>query len=269
MSGEMSQPLGSTTRSSSTHASRERIPLNGASVHVWHADPAALDTPEARRACLDLLDEGERARLGRFRLEADRASYLVAHALLRSVLSVHAPADPRTWRFLAGPHGKPAVDFPAAHRELFFNLSHSRGRVAVAVALGRDVGVDVEASVRAGALEDLAERFLSPVEVGALQALPPEARRERLLGCWTLKESYLKACGSGLSLPLSALTFHLGEGEAIRATFHAPIGDDPTNWAFARFAPGPGYLGAVAIRRGPFEELSLFIREVLWLPHLP
>jgi 4'-phosphopantetheinyl transferase len=236
-------------------------------VHVWHADPGAFETAEARRACLDLLDEGETARLGRFRVEVDRTTYLVAHALLRSVLSVHAPADPRSWRFAAGPHGKPSVAAPSEHRDISFNLSHARGRVAVAVALGREVGVDVEDAARAGALEDLADRYLSPVEVCALRALHPKARRERFLACWTLKESYLKARGTGLSLPLSALTFHLDEGPAVRATFDPSTRDDPARWAFALLAPGPGHPAAVAIQREPGEELAVCVREVLELPH--
>jgi 4'-phosphopantetheinyl transferase len=247
------------------HARPERIPLLPGSVHVWHADPEAFGSPVARRACLDLLDEGERARLGRLRVNADRTAYLVVHALLRSVLSVHAAGSPDTWRFVTGSAGKPAVAFPAASRDLSFNLCHARRRVGVAVASGREVGIDVEDAARAGALEELVHLFLSPSETGELHSVPPERRRERLLSWWTLKEAFVKARGTGLALDLSAVTFH-GDGEPIRATFVPALHEDPARWAFARLRPAPDHPAALAMRTVPGEELVVHVREVRDLP---
>jgi 4'-phosphopantetheinyl transferase len=235
------------------------------SVHLWHADPGAFATPDARRACLDLLDDVETARLGHLRLDVDRMAYLVAHALLRSALSVRAAADLRTWRFVAGQHGKPQVGSPAAHRNVSFSLSHARSRAVVAVAVGREVGVDVEDAARGGALEDLADRFLSSSEIQAMRALPPEGRRDRLLTCWTLKEAYLKARGTGLLLPLTSVAFHLDDGP-VRATFDPAIVDDPGGWAFFRFTLGPGEPAALAIRLQGGEEPPVFVHEVRALP---
>jgi 4'-phosphopantetheinyl transferase len=235
-------------------------------VHVWHADPGAFAGPVARRACLDLLDDGERARLGRLRVDADRTAYLVAHALLRSVLSVHAAGSPEAWRFVTGANGKPALAVAAAGRDLSFSLSHARRRVAVAVASGREIGIDVEDAARAGALEDLAHLFLSPSETRELHSLPPERRRERLLSWWTLKEAYVKARGTGLVLALPSVTFH-GDAEPIRANFDPALRDDPAFWSFARFTPDPVHAAAVAIRTEPGEELAVHIRQVRELPH--
>jgi 4'-phosphopantetheinyl transferase len=235
-------------------------------IHVWHADPELAAAPDAWRACLDLLDPPERERMGRFRFEADATAYLAAHALLRSALSLLAPVAPRRWRFRAGAHGKPFVDEPVAHRGLSFSLSHTPGRVAVAVASRGPVGIDVEHASVARSLLEHPERFLSPSEVGALRALPLADRPERFLACWTLKESFLKASGLGLSVPVQALSFHLDPGARIRVSFERAIGDDPDAWQFLRFAATSDHPAAVAARRAPGTELSVRVLEAARLP---
>ncbi|MFD0802867.1 4-phosphopantetheinyl transferase, partial [Streptomonospora algeriensis] len=56
-------------------------------------------TDDASPALLDLLDAGERERHGRFRLQADRDRYLVAHALARLALAREAECAPNQVAF--------------------------------------------------------------------------------------------------------------------------------------------------------------------------
>ena len=235
---------------------------------VWHADPDLASVPGARRACLDLLDASERDRLRRFRFEADGTAYLAAHALLRSVLSHLAPVDPRLWRFRTGEHGKPFVDEPTSHRHLAFSLSHTAGRVAVAVATRAAVGIDVEHAGRASSLLKHLDRFLSPTEARTIRALPPEARRDRFLAHWTLKESYLKACGLGLSVPLQDLSFHIDEGPGVRVSFEPTVRDDPASWQFLCVAATSEHPMAVAVRRAGGMEVPVRVHEAREIPLL-
>src|SRR5262249_1633095 len=111
---------------------------------------------------------------------------------------------PRDLRFVTdGPGGRP--ELAASHPPLRFNLSHTHGLVACVVARAA-CGVDVE-SLGTADHDELAPSVLAPTELADYRALPDTERRERLLEIWTLKESYLKGIGLGLSRPLDSVAF--------------------------------------------------------------
>ena len=66
------------------------------------------------------------------------------------------------------------------------------------------VGVDVERLRKVN--PGLAERFFSPDEVAMLKALSPEKQTEQFIQLWTLKESFLKAIGRGLTRNLNSFS---------------------------------------------------------------
>ena len=235
-------------------------------VHVWHAAPGLVSTEEARRSCMDVLDDGERDRMRRFRSAEDAWTYAAAHALLRSALSLLAPVAPQDWRFRSEVGGRPVLDRPDAHRRLQFSLSHTRGRVAVAVADACAVGIDVERAGAGASLLDHPAEFLSRAEVGALERLPAEARGERLLACWTLKEALLKATGLGLSAPLREVSFDLDSGAEVQVALPSNLAGDPAHWRFHRFGTTEGHVVALAIRCGPSAGLRVRVAEAGTLP---
>ncbi len=142
-----------------------------------------------------------------------------------------------------------------------FNLSNTRGLIACLVALDRDVGVDVEDTERASSAVDIADRFFSPGEVRALRALPQERQRARFFEYWTLKESYIKARGMGLAIPLDQFSFHLDDGPAIGISFDPRLGDDRSAWQFALYQPSARHTMAAAIRSGGGPPLSIELRR--------
>src|SRR5439155_12126764 len=88
------------------------------------------------------------------------------------------------------------------------------------------VGVDTEHLERDRAPLDIADRYFSAAEASELQASPPEQRAERFFYYWTLKESYIKAIGTGLSTPLDRFSFNLARPGAIGLSFHEGMSDD-------------------------------------------
>jgi 4'-phosphopantetheinyl transferase len=84
-------------------------------------------------------------------------------------------------------------------KKIAFNLSHSHEAAVIAVAQGREIGVDVEWVREDFAFDELAQGFFTTREVAALHALPPHLQRKAFYKCWTSKEAFLKAKGTGLS----------------------------------------------------------------------
>jgi 4'-phosphopantetheinyl transferase len=210
----------------------------GNDIHVWHA---ALDRDESVLARLQAtLSPDERARADRFRFAKDKNHYTVARGLLRELLGKYLQQDPASLEFSYGPHGKPALAGKNAPSGLSFNLSHSFGLAVYAIARGRNLGIDVERIQPESAGEDIARRFFSPREVSDLRALPAEARTEAFFLCWTRKEAYIKALGTGLYTPLDGFSVSLGPGQC--AEF---LGGVDSRWHIAAFEPAEGYAAAV------------------------
>jgi 4'-phosphopantetheinyl transferase len=192
-----------------------------------------------------VLSEEEVSRWHRFAFPAHRHAFLVSHAFLRFVLSRHADVPPASWRFVANPYGRPEIAGPDVANGLRFNLSHTDGLIAVAVARERAVGVDVE-NVDREIPQKVADSMFTADELGALNRLPDELKRERFFVLWTLKEAYSKARGIGLSLPFREFSFDLSAAPPIEVALAASPQSDLGRWLFELYKPSPIHCLALA-----------------------
>ena len=199
---------------------------------LWWVRP---ETVPAHPAMWALLNAEERAQQQRFIPPAKRHEYLVTRILVRTVLGAALGIAPETLQFTRNEWGRPAL-FPPA--PLHFNISHSEGLIVCLVAAAHAVGVDTEPLARAPALLALAPRVFAPQELSDLAALPVEEQAPRALLLWTLKESYLKARGRGLSLPLDGFAFRFAVGR-IHLEAEAAFEDDGALWQFQTQTLGP------------------------------
>jgi 4'-phosphopantetheinyl transferase len=199
-------------------------------VLVRYAWTSGLEQPERLARGLSVLSDDERARAGRFHFERDRNSYVLAHALARTLLSQLTGAEPQGLRFALGEHGRPELDFPALRPRLRFNISHTHGLVACALALEHDVGVDVEHVERRLEIGRVAPSVFSQEERRALAPLEGDALRTRFFQLWTLKEAYIKARGMGLALPLRDITFRLDGRQRPEIALGPALGDMAERW---------------------------------------
>jgi 4'-phosphopantetheinyl transferase len=237
-------------------------PLDPRRIEVWCA---WLDDIDAARRWEDyraLLDAPERERQGRLRVAADRRRDLAARALVRTVLSRHVPIPPGAWVFGADANGRPRIVAPQPLPPIEFNIAHSGDLVVLAVATGRALGVDVEDTGRRTDTVAL-ERYFAPREREALIALPPAVRRQRFFELWTLKESYLKARGVGLRLPLRGVAFEFGAPAAVQLSFTGVFVDDAARWALAQLTLRGHYTLAVCAERHGREALRLAVQETV------
>jgi 4'-phosphopantetheinyl transferase len=224
--------------------------LGGEEVHLWRA---FLDVAPERVATLrDTLAADERARAERFRFPVDRARSIVARGLLRAIIARYLDREPGAIAFQYGPSGKPALRGDAARGDIRFNLSHADGVALYAVARGREVGVDIERIRAEMAGERIAERFFSPREVATLRALRPDLQREAFFRCWTRKEAYVKARGAGITAALDQFDVSLAPDEPAAILANRDASEARRHWSLHHLAPGPGYVGAVAVEGGGY-----------------
>ncbi len=222
--------------------------------HVWIVP--APDDPLVDQL-RTVLSVEENARSDRFAMAHSRREYITAHALCRIMLSNFSETSPPDWRFETGPHGRPEIAGSGGDG-LRFNISHTRGLVCVAVARGRDIGVDVEWTGRDNQLDKIARAKFAKPETALLDKMPESGKRRGFFSLWTLKEAYIKAIGKGLAEPLEGFAFSL---EPLAIDFLNGQ-DDPKNWRFDLFGPAPDYLCAVALRHGG-ENHPDIVRRVI------
>lgn len=219
--------------------------LGSLDVHIWCRHTESIDG-SMLDALVAALSTEERARASRFHFDVDRRDYIVAHDLLRRVLSRYGGRKPSDWTFDVEPGGRPRLRTAAESPDTFtFSLSHTRGFVACAVARGLDVGVDVERDDRRLDPEDLGRTVLSALERDALGALGEASRSTRAVELWTLKEAYAKATGEGLSADLRAASFVMAGESALDVDVRDA--GDRARWQFALFAPWPSQGARVAV----------------------
>ena len=210
-----------------------------------------------------LMTPGERERHRRFVFEKDRRLFLATRALVRTVLSEYAAVRPEEWSFGEGSHGKPFVAIRTEPTALYFNLSNTLGLVACGVTRVHPlVGVDVEYEERASETITVADQFFSITETRELFAQPLSEQRERFFSYWTLKESYIKARGLGLALPLDQFSFSF-DRQSIHITFGPAIADEPTNWQFDLLRASPRHQLAVGVHTG---GVALSLRAACFVP---
>jgi len=231
-------------------------------VHIWLVDPTTVTDTQLLDHYHQLLTPDEHERWVRYRFDKDKHQHLVTRALLRHTLSLYAPQlAPADWRFVLNSHGKPAVTNPM-ELPLQFNLSHTSNSVALAVTLGREIGVDVEKIKTVEQVRGLASRCFTEEENDYLFDGDNESLLWRFFKLWTLKEAYIKACGRGLSISLQALSFS-PKADPLHLSFHEGHADDPDRWSFRVWQLSPEHLLSLAVQQPKTEPLNVMFYQAL------
>ena len=236
------------------------IELPDHEAHLWYTEEDKIQDPGLLSQYEELLTEAEKLQWKRFYFAADQHRYLITRALIKTTLSQYINQPPQAWSFAENQYGRPHLAEPE-HAWLRFNLSHTKGMVVCLVSRQREVGVDVENLERkSDGLLGIAEHFFAPKEVSALRALPMEQQRQRFFSYWTLKESYIKARGMGLSLPLEKFAFV--SLSPIVLELDPSLQDRAERWEFSLRSLGEQFLLATALERTA-PELRILEKKVV------
>ncbi|MCC7042939.1 MAG: 4'-phosphopantetheinyl transferase superfamily protein [Acidobacteria bacterium] len=212
-------------------------------VRVWHAtvDQFVGRNHDARTRALAMLRPAEHERYTRFRHDADRQMFLIGRVMARTIVGDALGIAPHDWPWREGRRGRPEVDL--ADCPVSFNLAHSAGLVVCALSVLGPVGVDVEHRFRTPLERALVTRCCASDEAADVDT-HGEAWRDHFLKYWTLKESYLKAVGLGISVHLPDVRFRIA-GSATSAFTGSLAGAD-AGWTFDLQPLPPAHYVAVA-----------------------
>ena len=117
----------------------------------------------------------------------------------------------------------------------------------LAVGWERELGIDVECLRTMESMDAIAARFFAPGEHAAYSAQPLEARPLAFFRAWTRKEAYLKAIGSGITVPLDSFEVSVApeDAPALRRVRGQP--EELARWSMREFRPEPDALASLVV----------------------
>jgi 4'-phosphopantetheinyl transferase len=179
-------------------------------VEVWSA---ALDVDEPTLLAMERTLSAQEREYARGVIDPlTRWRWVADHGWRRRLLGHVLGLAPEEVAFTVNEHGRPDL----AGSPISFSPSRSGAGAVYAVSDDAVVGVDVEDhrdDVDAGAF---ARRFFTAGERAALQATPAAGRAAACFACWTRKEAYAKAVGTGLVFPLTEVEVWAGDDRPVR-----------------------------------------------------
>ena len=176
------------------------------------------------------------------------ASELLARAVICNKLGWQNSAI----EFCYNDFGKPIL---CNARDFHFNLSHSGDWVVMAIS-SADVGIDIEQVVPLDL--SIAQHFFSAREYHKLNSLPVSLQLNFFYQIWTLKESYIKMTGQGLSIALDSFTIQL-EGKEV--TYPRLLTENTGNIYFRQYDMQSSYKLAVCAQEDSFSPQLTEIDE--------
>lgn len=164
------------------------------------------------RQLLSLVSEEKRIKISQLRQQCDVYRTLFGEVLVRAAIVRILDLPNQEIQFTYNSYGKPSL---IGNESFHFNISHAGDWVALFIS-SSPVGIDVEQICEID--ESIAKSYFSKMEYERLFCLRGEERTAYFYELWTLKESYIKAKGKGLSIPLDSFSIHIGEDSSIALT---------------------------------------------------
>lgn len=142
------------------------------------------------------VDEEKKIKISKFVYKEDAYRTLIGDVLIRSMVCEKLKMSNKQISFYINEYGKPFINNTT---RVHFNVSHA-GEWVLCVLSNGEIGIDIE---RIQPIDlDIAKYYFSEVEYMDLQKKDGVDKIYYFFDLWTLKESYIKARGMGLSIPL-------------------------------------------------------------------
>lgn len=211
-------------------------------------------------AFYDLLSFEEKEKAGKIRALTERDLYIIARARLRELLAFHLNTYPSFIEFEYGLSGKP---FVKDLKGIQFSVAHTKNTVAIGLTRNAEIGLDIEHLDRVFSIDKLSGIIFSPNELNLFHSAKKEEQQEAFINCWTRKEAFIKARGSGFRFPLDQLEVTFLKGQKVEIVNTGWSVHEREGWFVESFDLPGNYRGAVAAH-GQIDSFELIdLQDVL------
>lgn len=152
-----------------------------------------ISEEKLKELCL-LIDSEKKYKVEKFVNKKDKIRTVIGEILIRTIIVENLKISNKYIRFNKNQYGKPYLK---EYTNFNFNISHSGDYVVCAID-DKPIGIDVE-EVKHIDYEEIAKNFFTTKEFEYIVNRHLKFKLNRFYEIWTLKESYIKCCGKGVS----------------------------------------------------------------------
>ncbi len=186
--------------------------------------------------------------INRFRKREDALKKLYSELMIRKLIKEMLCIKDEDINICKNLYGKPFLD---GHPNFHYNISHSASFAICAIA-NSPIGIDIEQITKIDL--DVATEYFTQQEINYIFNCPFSEQRNAFFELWTLKESYIKQIGMGLSI-------NLNDFSMIKSNFEWHVVSDlyGTNLFFHQYNFMNQYEIAVCSETNNFPENIIFL----------
>ncbi|MCI5700737.1 MAG: 4'-phosphopantetheinyl transferase superfamily protein [Lachnospiraceae bacterium] len=212
---------------------------------IYISQTKELTNDELFRRLYYIVSEERRKKIDKLVFRKDKILSLAAGILLKKSLS---DIGINEFCLEYGKYGKPYIK----NKNIFFNLSHSEDMVMCAVS-DMEIGCDVE---KISDIDmEIAKRFFCVNEYEMIKKeQSDEKKKDMFFRLWTLKESFLKATGYGMSLSTNSFCISI-ENKKISVAHNV----NDKKYYFTEYDYNDGYKYAVCGLSPYFDDSVEFV----------
>lgn len=191
-----------------------------------------------------ILSEDENTKAGRYKFDYLKNNYTACRGFLREILSGYTGIIPSKIKFSYSEFGKPFLK----DSNIRFNVSHSGNTGIIAVNTEDELGIDIELKREVPDLLSLSERFFSKSEITELNKTDSGKLTDSFFYCWTRKEAFIKALGTGLQYPLNCFSVSVTDDADPEITEIENDVSEARKWKLYNLLASKDYISSLAIR---------------------
>lgn len=211
-------------------------------LHIWRSD-STLHTINIDKA-FNCLSNEEIKRSKKFINESDRTRYIKAHYFLRQVLTKYLNINANQIEFVKGFNNKPYLKFQNSE-SIYFNLSYRDNMFLLGISNCETMGVDIE---RIREVNDVSsfciDYFAAQEKEIIMTSHNKDEQLAKLFTFWVIKESVIKALGTGFTKPLPTYDLHV----FLETSISKPNFDLSAFWTIEQIKINEHYKAAFAIK---------------------